>query len=76
VLEAWLKTKVLAQPLIDSHFGWKYLSHAETADGVEAKFVDTKGEEHTVRSKYLVGADGGASRVRRNAGIKMLGAPM
>ena len=76
VLEAWLKTKCLAQPSIESHFGWKYITHSESPDGVESTFRDTNGEEHIVRSKYLVGADGGSSRVRKNAGIKMLGAPM
>jgi len=77
VLEAWLKRKCLAQPSIDSHFGWKYLSHIETREGVKSTFIDTvSSQRHVVRSKYLVGADGGGSRVRRNAGIKMLGGPL
>lgn len=76
MLEAWLKSKCLESPLIDGHFGWKYLSHTETPEGVESVYVDTNGQEHLVHSKYLVGADGGSSRVRQNAGIKMLGSPM
>ena len=76
VLEAWLKKRCLAQRSIESHFGWKYVSHTETSKGVESTFRDTNGEEHSVRSQYLVGADGGSSRVRKNAGIKMLGSPM
>lgn len=76
MLEAWLKSKCLDSPSIDGHFGWKYLSHTESPDGVESVYVDTEGLEHVVRSKYLVGADGGSSRVRRDAGIKMLGSPM
>lgn len=76
VLEAWLKSKCLASPSIDGHFGWKYLSHTESPEGVKSVYVDAEGQEHVVHSKYLVGADGGSSRVRKNAGIKMLGAPM
>ncbi|KUI67804.1 2,4-dichlorophenol 6-monooxygenase [Cytospora mali] len=76
VLEAWLKSKCLACPSIDGHFGWKYLSHTESPEGVESVYVDTEGQEHVVRSKYLVGADGGSSSVRKNAGITMLGAPI
>ena len=76
VLEAWLKRKCLARPQIESHFGWKYLSHIETCDGVESTFIDTQTQLHIVRSKYLVGADGGSSRVRKNAGIRMIGGPL
>lgn len=75
VLEAWLKEKCLLRPSIDGRFGWKYISHKETANGVESVFLDSYQKTHTVHSKYLVGADGGGSRVRRNAGIKLFGAP-
>ncbi|KAK7733711.1 hypothetical protein SLS53_008178 [Cytospora paraplurivora] len=43
---------------------------------VESVYVDTEGQERVVHSRYLVGADGGSSGVRKNAGIKMLGAPI
>jgi 2-polyprenyl-6-methoxyphenol hydroxylase-like FAD-dependent oxidoreductase len=76
VLEAWLKKKCLAQPSINSKFGWKYISHTETASGVESTFIDCHNQQKVVRSRYLVGADGGSSRVRKNSGIKMLGGPL
>jgi FAD-dependent monooxygenase len=76
VIEAWLKRKCLAQPSINGKWGWKYLSPEETPDGVVSTFVDTEDKLHLVRSKYLVGADGGSSRVRKHAGIKMLGGPL
>jgi 2-polyprenyl-6-methoxyphenol hydroxylase-like FAD-dependent oxidoreductase len=71
-----LKTKCIAQRSIETHFGWKYTTHAETSDGVDSTFIDTEGKGHVVHSQYLVGADGGSSSVRKTAGIKMFGAPM
>lgn len=44
------------------------------SNGVVSRLKDHKtGEELTVRSKYLVAADGAASRVREAAGLKLLG---
>ncbi|KAJ5105197.1 hypothetical protein NUU61_002544 [Penicillium alfredii] len=76
IFEAWLKKIVVAKPHISSRFGWRYLSHREDATGVVAKFADLDGQHHTVRGRYLVGCDGGGSRVRRTAEINMLGGPM
>lgn len=76
ILEAWLKTKCVAEPLIESYWGWKYITHLETSTGVVSIFIDEEGVERVVRSKYLVGADGGSSRVRKTTGIKMLGSPL
>ncbi|MEV4670429.1 FAD-dependent monooxygenase [Actinomadura sp. NPDC049382] len=50
------------------------LSGMEQADDeVVAVVADAGGEEHTVRAKYLVGADGTRSDVRRMAGIPFPG---
>lgn len=76
LFEAWLKDIILERTKVRSRFGWKYLSHIEDVNGVVATFVDIYGLEHTVRSKYLVGCDGGSSRVRKTAGIKMIGGQM
>lgn len=76
IFEAWLKEKILTKSQIKSRFGWRYLSHTEDQDGVVATFTDVQGQEHTVRSEYLVGCDGGSSRVRKSAGIKMVGGQM
>lgn len=52
----------------------EYLSHTQTDDGVVTQCLDKlTGEEFTVRSKYLVGADGGNSRVAKNAGLPFEG---
>lgn len=76
IFEAWLKEKVLTKSHIKSRFGWKYLFHIEDQDGVVATFTDVQGKIRTVRSKYLIGCDGGSSRVRKTAGIKMVGGQM
>ncbi|KAF4624238.1 hypothetical protein G7Y89_g13935 [Cudoniella acicularis] len=76
VLEAWLRTKCLDEPSIECRSGWKYVYHQETANQVDSSFVDADGNEHTVRSQYFVGADGGSSSVRKNCGIKMHGASL
>jgi 2,4-dichlorophenol 6-monooxygenase len=52
----------------------EYLSHVQDDDGVTTTCRDRlTGKELTVRSKYLVGADGGNSRVAEDAGLKFEG---
>lgn len=52
----------------------EYLSHTQTDDGVVTQCRDKlTGEEFSVRSKYLVGADGGNSSVAKNAGLPFEG---
>lgn len=47
----------------------------QDAAGVRVRYRDDKGEEHTLRGRYLVGADGNKSAVRRAAGIAFEGHP-
>lgn len=52
----------------------EYLSHVQDADGVTSRVRDrVSGEEYEIRSKYLIGADGGNSRVAQDAGLEMNG---
>jgi 2-polyprenyl-6-methoxyphenol hydroxylase-like FAD-dependent oxidoreductase len=54
--------------------GWRLESLQQHESGVQAHLVETEtGERHTVRAKYVVGADGGSSTVRSLAGIGRLG---
>ena len=78
IMEAWLKDLILSKSKshVRGRFGWKYLFHVEDQDGVIATFVDVHGQQHTVRSQHLVACDGGSSRVRKTAGIKMVGGQM
>jgi len=52
----------------------EYVGHAQDADGVTTTVLDRlTGVEFTVRSKYLIGADGGNSLVAEHAGIPLEG---
>jgi 2-polyprenyl-6-methoxyphenol hydroxylase-like FAD-dependent oxidoreductase len=54
----------------------EYLSHEESNDGVTVRLRNLQtGEEETVYCQYLVGTDGGASKVREALGIRMSGIP-
>jgi len=55
-------------------FGTEYLSHEQDADGVTAMVRDRlRGDTYTIRAKYLIGADGGRSKVAEDAGLPMGG---
>lgn len=52
----------------------EYLSHTQDAEGVTSVLRDRlTGKEVTVRSKYLIGADGGKSLVAEHAGLPFEG---
>ena len=52
----------------------EYKSHVQDAEGVTTTCVDRMtGQELTIRSKYLVGADGGNSLVAENENLPMEG---
>ncbi|MFN7002341.1 MAG: FAD-dependent oxidoreductase [Roseinatronobacter sp.] len=57
-----------------SRMSTEYLSHMQDADGVTTTCRDRlTGKEFQVRSKYLVGADGGNSLVAEHAGLPFEG---
>lgn len=52
----------------------EYRTHVQDADGVTTTCVDRLiGKELTVRSKYLIGADGGNSKIAEHAGLPFVG---
>ncbi|OHV83373.1 FAD-dependent monooxygenase [Ensifer sp. LCM 4579] len=52
----------------------EYVGHEQDADGVTTTCADRlTGKEFTIRSKYLIGADGGNSRVAEHAGLTFEG---
>jgi len=58
----------------DIRFHTEYLSHAEDATGVTTSVSDRlTGTEYTVRSRFLVGADGARSRVVEQMGLPIEG---
>ncbi|HMQ25150.1 MAG TPA: FAD-dependent monooxygenase, partial [Acidimicrobiales bacterium] len=61
-------------PRVELHYGVEWVSATQDADGVTSVLRDlATGEERTVRSAYLLGADGAGSPVRKWLGIPMLG---
>ncbi|KAL2826601.1 FAD binding domain-containing protein [Aspergillus cavernicola] len=73
VFERFMRGVVLGRGNVEVRTGWRYIGHVEDGDGVSATFVDGAGQERTVFGRYLVGCDGGSSRVRKEAGIRMVG---
>lgn len=54
-----------------------YQRYVQGPDGVEAAIVDNDGgRERTVRGRFLIGADGGRSAVRKQMGAKLSGDPV
>ena len=77
VFEKWLKEICDKNPLIDLRFGCKLEDVEELEDGVRVSVVDVEtGRPHQLAARYLVGCDGGSSRVRRSLGIALDGGPM
>ncbi|MDT0388038.1 FAD-dependent oxidoreductase [Streptomyces dubilierae] len=55
-------------------FETEYLSHTQDADGVTATVRDRlRGDTYEIRARYLIGADGGRSKVAEDAGLPMGG---
>lgn len=74
VVEGILAEHVAAQPKADLTFGRKLVDFDQDDEGVTARIVDTNtGAEESVRTKWIVGADGGNSTVRQALGIEMQG---
>lgn len=67
VLEEWAR-----ELGTDIRRGWELLDLAQDADGITVT-ADTPDGERRLRARYLVGADGGHSLVRRTAGFSFPG---
>jgi FAD-dependent monooxygenase len=77
IFEARMKPQIQKEPLVDARFGLKLETLTETDDGVTSRLVDIEtGDEHTVRSRYVIGCDGAGSRVRKTLSIDMIGGPV
>ncbi|HXW40300.1 MAG TPA: FAD-dependent monooxygenase [Xanthobacteraceae bacterium] len=64
---------IAASGVGEARFSTKLVGLAQTADGVEATVINGVGETERLRAKYLIGADGGSSTVRRLAAIAFEG---
>ncbi len=64
---------IRASGIGEIRFSTKFLGLTQSADAVEATVGNAAGETETLRGKYLIGADGGSSTVRRAAQIAFEG---
>jgi 2-polyprenyl-6-methoxyphenol hydroxylase-like FAD-dependent oxidoreductase len=63
-----------SSPTVSLQFNTELVSFEDKGDHVEALVRDVRtGEARTMRASYLVGCDGGASKVRQTLGIEMVG---
>jgi 2-polyprenyl-6-methoxyphenol hydroxylase-like FAD-dependent oxidoreductase len=74
-LEPLLKSVAEHIPNLAVKFGHELLSYTEDPGGVAAQIKKTDGETIAIRSRYMVGCDGGSSVVRKQLGFKMQGEP-
>lgn len=69
-LEAEFRTEVRQQPSVELNLGWELAGFTDRGDYVEVKLQEFEGSRtRTVRTRYLVGADGANSLVRETLGI-------
>lgn len=61
---------------VEVSYGYRWESADQDAGGVTSRIRDLASDTvQTVRSRYLIGADGAGSPVRKSAGIGMVGPP-
>lgn len=74
VVEPLLRDAAKVLPHVTLRYGWKFLRLEQDEGGVTAWIEDSRtGEEKQISSEYLVGCDGGNSRVRQGLGIGLSG---
>ena len=71
-LEAEFRAEVRKQPSVAPHLGWEFVGFTDRGDHVEVELQEFQGgnRARTLRTRYLVGADGANSLVRETLGIK------
>lgn len=72
-LESLLRKKLEAYSQVDVRLGTTLVDFTEQADGVVARLTSADGTALSVKSRYLVGADGANSLVRRKMGLEFEG---
>ena len=62
-LELALRDKLASSPAVETRIGWRFMGLEQDPGGVRVTLESAAGVE-TVRARYVVGCDGGASVVR------------
>jgi 2-polyprenyl-6-methoxyphenol hydroxylase-like FAD-dependent oxidoreductase len=69
-LEAEFRAEVVKLPSVDLNLGWELVGFKDRGDHVEVEIKEFEGTRtKTLRTRYLVGADGANSQVRQTLGI-------
>lgn len=76
LFEAYLRRVLEVNPLVDVRYGVKFEELRETESGVTSSLTDGASAASTIRSRYVLGCDGGGSRVRRCLGIESIVGPV
>ncbi|KAF2101152.1 monooxygenase [Rhizodiscina lignyota] len=77
IFEAWLKVKIEANELIESHWSTKLVDVQEEAGKVFATVQEgATGSTRTIEAQYLIGCDGGGSITRKKMGLGLTGGPL
>ncbi len=75
-LEPLLAEQVASMPPVDLRYGVEWLSSEQDRDAVTSVVRDlASGDLISIRSRYVLAADGAGSGVRRALGIEMVGPP-
>ncbi len=72
-VEEALRDTLTRRETVSARWGWTLTGLEQDATGVTATATDDAGRERVVRGRYLVGADGARSAVRRACGIPLAG---
>ena len=72
-LEPLLRSIVEMLPSIRVCFGYELISFTQDATSVSAAIRTLKGAREIIKATYLVGCDGGSSRVRKQLGFQLQG---
>jgi len=73
-LEQAMFERLAGFPSIERRFGWRFERFADRGDKVAVEAVDVaSGRAETIEADYLIGCDGGGSRVRKGLGIELEG---
>jgi 3-(3-hydroxy-phenyl)propionate hydroxylase len=72
-LEAALRRRLASWSCVEVRLGMTLESFADSGDGVQVQLRSAEGRTTQMRAKYLVGADGANSLVRRASGLDFKG---